>query len=461
VADVRDPRWWVLAGAAAVDWGDSAAYVLSDGEPASDTFIGHTSAAPVDDIVEAIARAHAARQALRELDGELPEQPLAVTIERTGAGSRTVPITLDTVAFAIGARCLIAHLHDRIEDEDALAADLGAVLAGHAPAAGALLVDRSSAAGVLLAGRAADLGAASDAPFACVTLGDEPAATARHGHRRAWTERGGPWLGLSRTEGMSIVSTCHLAVDGYGHARIAARIVELTAALASRVPRGGAPSTSSIPSPVAGGIALEHAWREIPTGMRALRVAYSLGCALHRRAGDRAAHFSPTIQIPVAPGEPDDPARMRKRVLPAIASVRFDGGAPEPFEEFADRTKAVIAREATGHGVASRLYASLQAIPAPIAWKRRAMAARRAGWMDPFATVIGGRGCVSKITLDVPSPPACAVSSPARLATAADRLGGCVVTIVDDGARAAITLCGSGELARASLLAELLAALPE
>jgi hypothetical protein len=36
------------------------------------------------------------------------------------------------------------------------------------------------------------------------------------------------------------------------------------------------------------------------------------------------------------------------------------------------------------------------------------------------------------------------VSSPARLATAGDPLGGCVVTVLDDGVRAAITVCGSG-----------------
>ena len=62
----------------------------------------------------------------------------------------------------------------------------------------------------------------------CVALGDEPIETARHGHRRAWTERGGPWLGLGRAGGVAVVSTCHLIVDGYGHALITARIAELT-----------------------------------------------------------------------------------------------------------------------------------------------------------------------------------------------------------------------------------------
>jgi hypothetical protein len=429
-------------GAAAVDWGVGAGYVLSDAEPASDTFIGHVTPAPVDVIADAIARAHAARQAIRELDGELPDQPLAAIVEVAGASARVVPSSLDTVAFAIGSRCLIAHLHNRVEDEHALVAKLSAALEdkGSDPFAVPLWSD--------------------PAPILCVTLGDEPAETARHGHRRAWTDRSGPWLGLSRTNGMAIASTCHLAVDGYGHARLAARIHALTGELVARVP--STPLARAVPAPalVTGGIALGITWGEARSGVRALRVAYALGCALHRRAGDPQAPFSPTFQIPVAPGVPSDPARLRKRVIPAIASVRFDGGSPEPYDRFAARTKEIIAREASGAGVASRLYASMQALPAPLAWKRQAMAARRAGWMDRFAAVIGGRGCVSKITLDAPSPPSCAVSSPARLATTEDMLGGCVITIIDDGSRAAITLCGWGELARVEMLDEILAALP-
>jgi hypothetical protein len=256
---------------------------------------------------------------------------------------------------------------------------------------------------------------------------------------------------------MAIASTCHLAVDGYGHARLAARIQTLASELVTRAPKAPAPREVPPPAPVAGGIALGIAWGEAVPGVRALRVAYALGCALHRRAGDRLARFSPTFQIPVAPGAAGDPGRLRKRVIPAIASVRFDDGAPEPYDVFAARTKDIIAREASGGGVASRLYASMQAVPAPLAWKRRAMAAERSGWMDRFAAVIGGRGCVSKIALDAPSPPACAVSSPARLASSGDALGGCVITVIDDGSRAAITLCGSGELARADLLDEILA----
>jgi hypothetical protein len=51
------------------------------------------------------------------------------------------------------------------------------------------------------------------------------------------------------------------------------------------------------------------------------------------------------------------------------------------------------------------------------------------------------------------------VSSPARLATDDDPLGGCVVTVIDDGARAAITVCGSGAVGTVDP-SELVALLP-
>jgi hypothetical protein len=58
-------------------------------------------------------------------------------------------------------------------------------------------------------------------------------------------------------------------------------------------------------------------------------------------------------------------------------------------------------------------------------------------------------------------PAACAVSSPARLPTPNDPLGGCVVTVLDDAVRGAITVCGAGVIAGAgnadALLDELVA----
>src|SRR6185436_2441548 len=80
------------------------------------------------------------------------------------------------------------------------------------------------------------------------------------------------------------------------------------------------------------------------------------------------------------------------------------------------------------------------------------ISAKRPRWLEDFAGVIGGRALLSRIAIDAaidaaiaaPVPPMCAVSSPSRLASEADPIGGCVITIVDDGRRGAITVCGSG-----------------
>ncbi|HLL23894.1 MAG TPA: hypothetical protein VK427_17270, partial [Kofleriaceae bacterium] len=111
---------------------------------------------------------------------------------------------------------------------------------------------------------------------------------------------------------------------------------------------------------------------------------------------------------------------------------------------FETRLRDVLAREATGRGMCSRLLAAARAAPAPIAWKRKSASATRPRWLERFAEVLGGRACLSRIRLGMPLPPTCAVSSPARLATPSDPFGGCVITVLDDGTRAAITACGSG-----------------
>ncbi len=410
-----DLGWWLfVGGAAAVEpWGAVGDYVISDATPTADTFIGYCEPAPTDPLADAIARARAARTTLRALDGALPAQPLAVTIgPGEGASSRAIPSQLDVAGFAIGNRCLIAAL-----DDVSLPHQLAAVAAGEIPRPwhGAT-------------------------PFVCVSIGNDPIETVRHGHRRAWHAGHGPWLGLGRAGELATVSTCHLVVDGCGHALITARMAELMAA----APRG-TPTDTVLPplAPVPGAMPLAIAWRELPCPTpRALPLAYSLGRVLHRMTGRHDAQFSPTFQIPIAPGDRDDPLRSRRRAAYGLVSVRFDAGVPEPFERFEARAREILVREATGNGLCTRLLAAARAAPAPLAWKRKSISATRAGWLDRFAEVIGGRACLSKIRVDAALPPVCAVSSPARLATASDPLGGCVLTIVDDGTRASITACG-------------------
>jgi len=420
-----DPRWWLLAGGAAVTerWPARPGYVASDAEPGADTFIGYRAGLPGDPLRDAIDRARAARAALRELDGTLPEQPLAVTIAREGGGAVTEPSALDTAAFAIGPHCVIAAL-----DDPTLHAQLAAAARGLAPPAWH-----------------------GPTPFVCVSIGDEPIEIARHGHRRAWRSGRGPWLGLGRTGELATVSTCHLVIDGYGHATLTGRIHALADAAAGRgwTPGGhhGHPHAphlhAALPllSPVADAIPLGVAWQElVGTSLRALPLAYAVGQVL-RRAG---ARFSPTLQIPVAPGRLDDPERRRRRAMGAIVSVRFSAGAPEPFEAFEARARGVLERETQGVGLCARLIAAARAAPTPLAWKRRGFSAARPRWLDRVSDVLGGRACVSRIRVDVPVPPSCAVSSPSRHASPGDPLGACVVTVIDDGDRAAITVCGSG-----------------
>lgn len=410
IAEV-DPRWWLLAGGVALaeTWARPDIYLASDAEADADTLMAYRAPPPRDVIAHAIQRAHAARTALREIDPELPDQELAVTVDRTNGGE-VRPCALDAAAFAVEDRVLVARL-----DDPSLPAQLVALVAGARPQ--------------LWTGAP---------PFVCVSLGDEPLATARHGHRRAWTASGGPWLGLGRAGELAIVSTCHIVVDGYGHARLAARIAELSAC------EPGDPARRAL-APVPGAVPLGIAWRELAgAAPRVIPLAYAAGRILHRTAGDRDARFSPTLQIPVARGRLDDALRLRRRVVSATTSVRFERGEPEPFAVFEARLRDTIAREASASGLVSRLLAAARAVPVPLSWKRRSIGAKRPRWLESFASVIGGRALLSRIALDAPTPPLCAVSSPSRLSTSEDPVGGCVVTMIDDGTRAAITACGSG-----------------
>ena len=338
------------------------------------------------------ARARAARTAIRELDGTLPDQPLAVTVRSAPNGAIAEPSALDTAAFAIGDALLVREPRRPCPARGR-----------SRPRCAANRIRRCAAPG------------SGPVPFVCITLGDEPLATARHGHRRAWTSAGGPWLGLGRAGDLAIVSTCHLILDGYAHARLAARISGRCIVLSVR-PSGKREERDMRPR-LECAIPLDVTWRELTAASGRFHSPTHSAASCTRSPAGSDARFSPTVQMPVAPGAPDDPLRRRRRVVPAIVSVRFDRGVPEPLAEFTARARAALAREASGAGLTSMLLAAARATPAPLAWKRRALGVGRPRWLEPVADLIGGRGCVSRIVLDVPSPPACAVSSPAQLAS--------------------------------------------
>jgi hypothetical protein len=430
-ASWADPRWWALVStiAAAETRRADGAYLLSDAGPATDTFMAWPAPRPRDPIGEAIALARAARTAIAELDGALIDQPLAGTIAIDAGGARMVPVALDAVAVAAGSRVAIAPL---AATDAALVAAIAHLLAHGTVVAPLVPRDRDRA-------RA----------FCTISLGDEAWPTARHGHRRGWADlapgapgTGGPWLGLARAGDHLLASTCHYAIDGHGHALLAARIAQTVAATPAPSPAPSADPAVLPPLADVPGVApLALAWRAWPGPARAIPIAYRLGTILGAELGIRRGK-SPSIQIPVSPGDRDDPDRWRRRVLPALVSVRFADGVPEPPAVFAARARAAIAREADRKGLASRVLAAGRALPMPLRWKRR-IAASPGGsspWIAPLFDALAGRGCVSMLRLPPwGETPLVAASGPSRT----DATGSVVVTLVDSGA-AGTTVAVSG-----------------
>ena len=99
-------------------------------------------------------------------------------------------------------------------------------------------------------------------------------------------------------------------------------------------------------------------------------------------------------------------------------------------------------------------------MPAPLAWKRRAVGgSARPSLFAPAARVLGGRACLSLLRAGPElhaAPPLVAVSSPAVLASRSDPHGSCVLTVVDGEDGATVTVCGSGKTGTAHGAAELL-----
>lgn len=442
----RSPVWWALLGGVALaepHGRPGAPYLVSDAEPNADTFMGVPGPAPDDAagrIGWAITSAHAAVRALIARDGSLPEQPLTVAIALHRGAARTVPIGSPwRVAFVLDGRHVTATLDPQgPAHEHELARHLARALRHAAP------------------GPAAD----DVTPMLTVALGDDDLAHARHGHRRAWHRRGGPWLGLARAGGQTVLSTCHTVVDGFGHAHLAADVARGTDRAAARQLAAAAAAicgeldAAPPPSPQPG-VPLGVAWRRLPGPIaRFTRQAWALGAVLHRDHGDPRAPRSPSFQVPVAPGAVDDPTRFARRVRPALLSVRFSDGRPEPEHVFAARARAAVAREAAGRGLASRLLTALSALPLPLGWKR-GVAGARAPWVGDALDVLAGAGCLSLLRV-ASSPPLVAVSSPGRLLAADSPRATSVLTVIGDGDGATATLAGSGRATDPAVAAELL-----
>lgn len=426
----RDPAWWALLGTAALaePWGQGAtAYLASDADPGTDTLMAAATAVPrgaADWIAWAVASAHAAHAAVARLDGTLPDQPLAVAIARSGGLARTAPLAQPRrVGFAIGAQVWYGQLDGRGAAYDA---DLARALAR------------------TLRGQPSQLTLDGPPPQVVVALGDDAPSRLRHGHRRAWTAAGGPWLGVARMGPYAAVTTCHLVVDGWGHALLTQAIAAAAAPPQLRVE---AADVTLPPLAIVAGEPLELCWGPAPP-VGAVAAAYALGVVLHRR-GDPRARRSPPLQLPVAPGAADDPARLARRVRPALLSVRFSDGRPEPLAAFAARAKAAIAREAAGAGIATRLLSGLHGLPLPLALKRRALAGGPSRLTAGPSQHLAGDACLSMLRL--PDGPALVAASAPPPQIPRSR-GAAVVTVVRAGADALVTAATVGRCDAPDLL---------
>jgi hypothetical protein len=429
--DWRDPAWWaVIGGAAAVETvlgrrsGD-VPYLISDAEPATDTFLGWAAPAPrtfAAAIADAVADADAAARALAELDGTLPGQPLRVGVSLGAGAATTTPADPARVRFSIAGRRRTLPIGGDL-------AEVARALAAPGP-------DDND-----------------DTPAAiAAVVGDHAPAIARHLHRRTWRAGGGPWLGLGRAGGLAIASTSHLVVDGHGHTSIASRLAaarqhdavlraRLTRAAAERL--GDAPVPA--PPPLAGTIPLGIAWRRVEGPLpRFTELAHALGVSLHAADGKPAARFSPVIQVPVAPGGKDDDDRFARRVVHTLLSVRFADGRPEPVEVFAARARAAFAREIAGDGLLSRLVAATASVPVPMTIKRRRMVGARSPRFEAPLSLCAGRAVLSMMRAPDGAPPLVAVSAPAWTLPQDDPRATAVLTIVADEVGATITCAGTG-----------------
>jgi hypothetical protein len=387
--------------------------------------MGWEAAAPrgmAEAIAEAIVGARAAAAAIAELDGTLPGQPLAVTVRNGSGAARVVPVDAAVVRFAIAGRRHTARVSGEPDELVNLAREL---------ARGAGTRDDSAAPAAIAA-----------------VVGEHDAGIARHLHRRAWSSDGGPWLGIGRAGGLAVASTCHLVVDGFGHAQIAARVAAAEArdaGLRATLTRAAAQIVGDAPVPAAPPLAgtqpLGVAWRRIARVPRLAELAHALGIVLHAETGGR---FSPTMQIPVAPGTKDDLERFARRVVHALVSVRFDErGDAEALEVFRTRMTAAIAREAGEGGLVTRLVRAASRLPVPLAFKRRRLIGARSSFFDGPVEVIAGRASLSLLRMDRAAP-LVAVSAPGRVLAPDDPRTSSVVTVIADPDGATITVAGTG-----------------
>jgi hypothetical protein len=275
----------------------------------------------------------------------------------------------------------------------------------------------------------------------------EPLETACHLHRRAWSRGGGPWLGVGSAPPFEVVTTSHLAIDGYGHALLADRLFAeedreqlqtLTSAAQFGLDAGSTVAASeSSPSRSRLGIATADLVR-VPSFAEA---AYAMGKSLQCFFPNSAA-FSPTFHVPIAPGRRNDPERRRRRVVPGLFSVHL----AENFGDFSARVETHLKRDRARQGVLTRIARATMHAPLPRSAKRWLMAGGPPRRWLPVVETLSGRGCLSFLRFepgDEPRQPLYAASYPALHD---DQRGALVLTLVVAESGSTAVVAGTGEI---------------
>jgi hypothetical protein len=462
--DWRDPSWWGFAGGALAlrilaDRGaqrdrdrDRHLYLAANGGPRSDNYMGR-DAKPPDDaahaIAQAVTRGTAALETLAALDGTLPDQPLRVALaDEAGWLRRRAVDGIDRrVAFVLPSGCYTGELTP--DTEAAVATALGAILAGRDAAPVAL--------------RRIDPESREPTPAAvAVAVGIHAVHLIQHAHRRAWTAGGGPWLGVGDAPPIEAVTTCHVVVDGYGHARVTSEIFDRVrrdpGALiaAARLGLGGVPApVPRLPAP-AGAAPLSFAGRALSADIGGFpEQSYAFGRALERTfrahlpdAARKQASHSPTFQVPVAPGDPGDAERRKRRVVHALVALQMSRGAFEPFADYRARLRPLLTRELAADGLLPQLSLGIARSPLPLRVRRWLLQSRhRTHKRMPPYEVITGRGRFSSMRFprgERPAAPLYAVSSPTLLVTPDDPLGAVVLSLIHHNDGVTATAAGTG-----------------
>jgi hypothetical protein len=461
--DWRRPDWWgFAAGALVLDHVARSAlgredkrhlYLSANGGPRADNYMGRPSPPSPrlhQAVARAVVRARAAVEAIAHLDGSLPEQPLAVVLTWERGWLWRRPVAGRRVAFVTAAGTYLADLQR--DSDEAVATALGAVLAARpgTPWPRAL--------------HPVDPLAVQPTPAAvAVTVGGGPLHFVQHLHRTAWTAGAGPWLGVGEAAPLEAVTTCHVVVDGYGHAQLSREIFARVDArdlaplcAAARLGLGGDGGALPAVAPPAGASALSFAGELLADGAgNFAQQSYAFGRALDRvfRAHLFPAQrcrfgFSPSFQVPVAPGAPSDPQRRKRRVTHGLLALRQPGGVPESLAEFQLRLPEFLRRELAADSLLPQLALGAASAPLPLRWRRWLLQSRhRSHARVPAYEVLAGRGRFSSMKFppgERPLPRLYAVSSPTLLVTPDDPLGAVVLTLIHHDQGCTATASGTG-----------------